>query len=231
MALGLAIGRIGCLLNGCCFGGQCHHAWAVTFPQGSPAYQDQVVRGQMYGFTLSKDPESDPIVLSVDPGSPAERADLNRGDVLKAGLLGDRFGIFKTEDAYWTIEQAFAHEKPLKMELADGRTIEIPPAPIPPRSLPVHPTQIYSSIDGLVLCLLLLAFAPFARRDGEVFALMISIYPITRFLIEGLRTDEAAVRGTGMSISQNVSIGLLLAAIALWVYIVRWSPKLTRGDG
>lgn len=32
LALGQAIGRIGCFLNGCCFGVACHHPWAVHFP-------------------------------------------------------------------------------------------------------------------------------------------------------------------------------------------------------
>ena len=36
------------------------------------------------------------------------------------------------------------------------------------RSLPVHPTQIYSAIDALVLFLLLTAYYPLRRRDGEV---------------------------------------------------------------
>ena len=50
LMLGLAIGRIGCLLNGCCYGGPCDLPWAVTFPAGSPAYASQVARGVMYGF-------------------------------------------------------------------------------------------------------------------------------------------------------------------------------------
>jgi phosphatidylglycerol:prolipoprotein diacylglycerol transferase len=38
LALGVALGRIGCFLNGCCFGKTCDLPWAVTFPEGSPAW-------------------------------------------------------------------------------------------------------------------------------------------------------------------------------------------------
>ncbi len=37
LALGIGIGRIGCFLNGCCFGRECDLPWAVTFPAGSGA--------------------------------------------------------------------------------------------------------------------------------------------------------------------------------------------------
>jgi phosphatidylglycerol---prolipoprotein diacylglyceryl transferase len=35
--LGLAFGRMGCLMAGCCFGGVCDLPWAVSFPPRSPA--------------------------------------------------------------------------------------------------------------------------------------------------------------------------------------------------
>jgi len=44
MALGVGITRVGCFLNGCCFGEPCGLPWAVTFPQGSFA---SVCLGQM----------------------------------------------------------------------------------------------------------------------------------------------------------------------------------------
>jgi phosphatidylglycerol:prolipoprotein diacylglycerol transferase len=36
VALGSAFGRIGCLMNGCCYGRECHLPWAITFPSGVP---------------------------------------------------------------------------------------------------------------------------------------------------------------------------------------------------
>jgi phosphatidylglycerol:prolipoprotein diacylglycerol transferase len=35
MAIGIGIGRLGCFLNGCCFGLPAHLPWAVTFPAAS----------------------------------------------------------------------------------------------------------------------------------------------------------------------------------------------------
>jgi phosphatidylglycerol:prolipoprotein diacylglycerol transferase len=101
-------------------------------------------------------------------------------------------------------------------------------APLP-RSLPVHPTQLYGVLDGLTLCLLLLAYAPFRRRDGELLALMMTLYPVTRFLQEMIRTDEAPVFGTGMTISQNVSLLMLIAAIGVWCYLLAFRPRRASG--
>jgi phosphatidylglycerol:prolipoprotein diacylglycerol transferase len=39
--LGLAFGRIGCLLAGCCFGATCDLPWAIAFPGRSPASDEQ----------------------------------------------------------------------------------------------------------------------------------------------------------------------------------------------
>jgi len=44
VALGHAIGRIGCFLNGCCFGPETDLPWAVSFPPGSLASQEQYGR-------------------------------------------------------------------------------------------------------------------------------------------------------------------------------------------
>ena len=95
-----------------------------------------------------------------------------------------------------------------------------------PRSEAVHPTQIYSTIDALILCALLLVYDRFRRRDGVLTALMLTIYPLTRFLVERIRTDEADIWGTGLHISQNISLGLLVVAICLWVYVLRRPARL-----
>ena len=138
LALGIALGRLGCFLNGCCYGDRCDLPWAVRFPAHSSAWNDQVDQGLL------------------------------------------------TENAL--------------------------------RSLPVHPTQIYSFVDGLVLWILLSAFYPLRRRDGEVMALLMVTYPITRFLVEYLRSDERAFVA-GMTISQAISLLVIPCGLALWGWL------------
>jgi len=41
IAFGLALTRVGCFLNGCCYGKVTHVPWAVRFPIGSPAWEAQ----------------------------------------------------------------------------------------------------------------------------------------------------------------------------------------------
>lgn len=43
--IGLAFGRIGCFLNGCCYGGRCDWPWGVTFPPGSVPFEVLRYRG------------------------------------------------------------------------------------------------------------------------------------------------------------------------------------------
>ncbi len=45
LALGVAVGRIGCFLNGCCFGAVCDWPWAVRFPAETLPWASQVAAG------------------------------------------------------------------------------------------------------------------------------------------------------------------------------------------
>ena len=137
--LGIGFGRIGCLLNGCCYGDRCDLPWAITFPAGSVPYEVML----RYGF--------------IDPNAVA--------------------------------------------------------------SLPLHPSQIYSSIGGFVLAYLTAMVFKHRRHVGEVFAVGAIFYPINRFLIEFVRGDEFTQMDTGLTISQLVSIAVLIAGVIYLVYL------------
>jgi phosphatidylglycerol:prolipoprotein diacylglycerol transferase len=56
VALGHAIGRLGCLMAGCCYGKSCAPSgmvfWAVSFPPGSIAFDDEVAAGAISPASL-----------------------------------------------------------------------------------------------------------------------------------------------------------------------------------
>ncbi len=47
LMVGLAFGRIGCFLNGCCYGATCQLPWAVQYPYDSIPYVEQAGRGEL----------------------------------------------------------------------------------------------------------------------------------------------------------------------------------------
>jgi phosphatidylglycerol:prolipoprotein diacylglycerol transferase len=87
--------------------------------------------------------------------------------------------------------------------------------PAAPWSLPVHPTQLFASLSGLALLAALLAYGPFRRRSGEVMALLMIAYPITRWPVEILRGDDPGIVA-GITISQLINVGLLTSGLILW---------------
>jgi phosphatidylglycerol:prolipoprotein diacylglycerol transferase len=91
-------------------------------------------------------------------------------------------------------------------------------------SLALHPTQLYDSISGLLLALVTWAYYPYRRRTSEVLALGWIAYPINRFMIEFLRSDEAGQFGTTLTIAQWVSLGLLVSGVVFYLALRYVSP-------
>ncbi len=143
--IGEACGRIGCLLNGCCYGDPCSLPWGIEFPHASVPWAALVQRGFL-----------------------------------------------------------------------------LPTADV---TFPLHPTQIYSSINALVLAAVTAAYYKYRAGNGSVLAVAIMGYAVSRSCIEVLRGDELGQFGTGLTISQLVSIGVFCAGAALaW-----WSWRRSGG--
>ncbi|HMC11983.1 MAG TPA: prolipoprotein diacylglyceryl transferase family protein, partial [Pirellulaceae bacterium] len=80
MVLGLALGRVGCFLNGCCFGGVClTHNYAISFPAESPPYVQQERFGWDSGVWLESK-EGHVVAAYVAPHGAARDAGLKPGD-------------------------------------------------------------------------------------------------------------------------------------------------------
>lgn len=316
MLVGLALGRLGCLCNGCCYGGVCEGTGlpSFTFPHYADAragklsdpYVHQQTLGLLHGFRLGPGKEGEVVVTQVLPNSPAaqsgltvgtqiKRIDLDPSNLISAALtvpelagreieietndgrhiavpIGPRssvkgegspfneigFSIEERQDgmfvesieaggpaaqaglkpaeqiksihlppvpSYAVAREILLHlERTVSLETADGTLHTISLENLPDRSRPVHPSQIYSTIKASCLAFFLWSYYPFRRRDGEVFALMLTIYPFFRILLEIIRDDVDGLWGTPVTFSQAVSGIILLVAAGLWIYLSR-QPK------
>jgi len=195
----LAFGRIGCFLNGCCFGRPTELPWGVRFPYGSLAYRSQV------------------------------QADPERGRCEPQLKLPSDFFRYVEKDGLWypvlkAREELTAEQK----QLVDKG---------PLRCLPVHPTQLYSSVNAAVLCFALYLFwrrslnagkskkaKKLFAKPGCTFGLMFILYGITRFFLESLR-DDNPFGFDGLTISQNICIIMVLVGAALMVVFERIKPE------
>jgi phosphatidylglycerol:prolipoprotein diacylglycerol transferase len=212
-------------LNGCCYGGVTDLPWAVQFPPESPAYVDQAERGLVYvqGLIFAGAGHEPPLIERVEPGSPAERHGLKPGQRVTAV---DGVPVDSVAQAQVQLLHAYGAGRTVRIAVAgDPAAKSWTIAPPLPRTRPVHPTQLYSLFDALLLCTLILLYEPYKRRDGEISAIVLTIHPISRFLLEIIRIDESAVFGTGMSISQNISIGIFAFGVGLWIYLFWSRPK------
>jgi len=229
LLVGLACGRLGCLMNGCCYGGLCSYPWAITFPEFSnaaqdysPVYGNQLYYGVFDGVKLTTN-DSKIAVESIESTGPAAAAGLRLGDVISTinGVPASTLEVAR--------ELLFrvANGAQRTVELQDGRTLQWT-VPLPPRSRPVHPTQIYSTVNAVLLLLFLLALEPLVNRDGVLIATALTLKAITRSLLEVIRDDEASVGATGLTISQIVGLGILLFAVGIWFRIAQQPPSRTR---
>jgi phosphatidylglycerol:prolipoprotein diacylglycerol transferase len=226
ICLGLCLGRMGCFLNGCCYGGVCtaDHAAVtpVTFPLSAPARDILVDAGlqTVAGFSVVPEPtgaRDGVLVQAVDPASPAYDMGLrpdavitgvngqevhNRGDLDK--MLGSLANWKRGEsrlDLTFTPEAAEAEPETIT---------------IYPRTLGLYPTQVYETVSMILLMMLLLAYYPFRRVPGQVGALLMLGYGVHRYLNEILRDDP---RPEGLE--SYGSVFLVAAGVLMWIVLWR----------
>jgi phosphatidylglycerol:prolipoprotein diacylglycerol transferase len=139
LCTGLMITRVGCLLAGCDFGKPWNGPWAIQFPAGSFAFQQQVREG----------------LLSADAAA----------------------------------------------------------------SLPVHPTQVYESLAGLLLFGLIWVVRRRRRVPGESLAAFAVAYAVLRYGIEVVRADPQRGRVGPFSTSQFIALVTFAAGLALFAWL------------
>lgn len=87
------------------------------------------------------------------------------------------------------------------------------------RGIPLHPTQVYSALGALGLFLVLRTVRRRQRFDGEVFGLLLVLYPLLRSVVEVVRLDLErgfvlpGLLGETLSTSQALSIPVFVGGL------------------
>jgi phosphatidylglycerol:prolipoprotein diacylglycerol transferase len=176
VVIGLGFGRIGCYLNGCCYGAETDAPWAVQFPYHSDAYMEQFARGEIQ--------------------VPHELLD----------SLGYPKSIEQIEQDHSLTMEEQAH----LISVANSQ-----------HALPVHPAELYSTLTAWLIAGLLVAYFTLPHAPGRVFALMLILEGISRFLLEMVRAEpQGTLFGRHifgpLTFSEGLSIPIVLLGIVLW---------------
>jgi prolipoprotein diacylglyceryltransferase len=237
IALGLLLGRIGCFLNGCCYGAVACPAClgGVSYPLSAPARFELVEKDYQTsaGFLVERRTaegrveQIEPVFLArvknpgpwgtaearvgqLEPGSAAAASGLKRGDVI-TNLNGHE--VKTAVDVGAQLRGQPRGQETLTLEVRrDGEEKTLT---FRPRTLPLLPTQLYESISMALLMFLLFAFEPFKRRDGQLMALLMIGYGLHRFLNELLRSDQRPEGFEKYTSILAVVAGLVMMAL-LW---------------
>ena len=83
-------------------------------------------------------------------------------------------------------------------------------------NVPLHPTQLYDAANGLILFFFLSWMEKRKAFDGQIFWLFLSLYSMTRFIIEIFRGDPRGFFFADL-LSTSQAIGILLAIFSFFM--------------
>ncbi|NLX20656.1 MAG: hypothetical protein GXY55_03150 [Phycisphaerae bacterium] len=243
LMFGMGAARIGCFLNGCCWGGPCPATlpWAVRFPYASAAQYRQweermmtlpaeliVLHTSGIAYPLSREvvgtsrPERDSLLQTWQEAKDRlEAAEMQHADEETRARLQQEL-----QQAVTAIGQHKAQLDPLTIQSVkfgvSPEAIDVRASQPEYQSVHVHPVQLYASINGFVLAVLLNAVFHRRRRHGMVFGLLLLLYPFCRIVEEIVRIDNPHDMA-GLTASQFVSVVLLVSGV-LWLWAIGRMP-------
>ncbi|MDY6838496.1 MAG: prolipoprotein diacylglyceryl transferase [Thermodesulfobacteriota bacterium] len=95
------------------------------------------------------------------------------------------------------------------------------PDSLAPIGVPLHPTQLYSSLNGLLIFAVLVGLRRLQRAQGQIFWAYVLLYGVSRSIIECFRGDDRGVLLGGI-ISTSQMIGVAMAVIAMAMLVLLW---------
>jgi len=202
LMLALALGRIGCFLNGCCYGKPTDLPWGVRFPYNSFAYVSQI---------------------NADPQRNRSKSQLMLPRETYLGYTGENGKWYPIPYSELSEEQ--------KREVTQGqyRCLPVHPTQLYSSALAVFWCLVLyffwrraqASVNSGGPSRLF-------TKPGCTFALMLIVYGFTRFGMELLR-DDNPFGFDGLTISQNLGIAMAVFGAILTVVFERMKTKALVG--
>lgn len=138
---------------------------------------------------------------------------------LIAGQAIGRWGNFFNREAFGDYtNNLFAMKLPVSAVRSGEITAEMQKH-MQDGCIQVHPTFLYESLWNAMVLIVLLIYRKHKHFDGELFFVYLGGYGLGRVWIEGLRTDQLTLGGTGIAVSQ-VLAGCMVV-LSLVVLIVK----------
>lgn len=95
-----------------------------------------------------------------------------------------------------------------------------------PLNVPLHPTQIYSSLSGFIIFLVVLVLYSKKKFEGQVFLWLMIMHSTARLAIERFRGDDRGILlGSNMSMTQLVAILILITSVGI-LFVVKSKKKV-----
>lgn len=132
----------------------------------------------------------------------------------------EAFGGYTDSLLAMRIKRALVNPSMISQELLDHLIVENGI-----EYIQVHPTFLYESLWNLGLLLLMLWYRKRKKFDGEMFFIYLLGYGLGRSWIEGLRTDQLKLFGSGIPVSQCLSLILAITALSVLVWKHRTIEK------
>ena len=137
----------------------------------------------------------------------------------------EAFGGYTDSFFAMRIKRSLVDESMISQELLERLVVESGV-----EYIQVHPTFLYESMWNLALLLFMLWYRRYKKFDGEMLLIYLLGYGLGRSWIEGLRTDQLILFGTGIPVSQALSIVLVIVSGSIIVYQHMRLNKIRKGE-
>jgi phosphatidylglycerol:prolipoprotein diacylglycerol transferase len=193
----LVFGRVGCFLNGCCYGRPAELPWAVQFPYGSFSYRSQV------------------------------RPDLERNRLQPYVPLPEEYFGYTDEQGVHMDLKPWKYLTPQQKELVTTgpyHALAVHPTQLYSSASAVLLGLILYGLWRRSQRAERVGRYPFLTKPGSVFALVFILYGIMRFIMESIR-DDNPFEMAGLTISQLLCLPLIVLGMALVVFYAVSQPE------